>query len=113
MKLMRGRIVLTAWVIGALITLLLLAAGTSGNHILGIAYLFLLPPFLAAERITGKRMWDFMGDPRTYCLTILFGSLLYGLLVLPLVRYWNCHFSIKRTDESVATSLFPDKEEHR
>ncbi|HEY1495993.1 MAG TPA: hypothetical protein VGF49_15680 [Candidatus Solibacter sp.] len=96
---MRGGIVLIAWVVGALITLLLLAAGSSGNHILGIAYLFLLPPFLAAERITGKRMWDFTGDPQTYCLTILFGGLFYGLLVLPLVRYWNRHWRMNRDKE--------------
>jgi hypothetical protein len=111
---MRGRIVLVSWILGALITLLLFAAGSSGNHILGIAYLFLLPPFLTAERITGKRMWDIMGDPQTYWLTIFFGSLLYRLLVVPVVRRWSRHRKIDSNGESSsARSMFPDEDVDR
>jgi hypothetical protein len=108
---MRGKIALVAWILGELITLLLFAASTYGN--LGVASLFLLPPFVAAEMITGKRMWDFMGDPQLYCLTMLFGGLLYGLLVFPLVRYWSWHLRRDRRGERSAISMFPDKEADR
>jgi hypothetical protein len=32
--------------------------------------------------------WDYFEDTELYFLTILFGSLLYGLVALPLVRHW-------------------------
>jgi hypothetical protein len=44
---------------------------------------------VVAMRIAGRGGRDYWGDRDLHCLTIFVGSLLYGLIALPMVRSWT------------------------
>jgi hypothetical protein len=83
------RLLLKSWAIGLLLTLFVDGLRLFGNHALAAPSLLLVPPFFMAGWITNKGRWDYFEDTELYFLTILFGSLLYGLIALPMVRHWT------------------------
>ena len=82
-------LLLKSWAIGLLWTLFVDGLGLFGNHVLAAPSLLLVPPFFMAGWITDKGRWGYFEDTELYFLTILFGSLLYGLIPLPMVRRWT------------------------
>lgn len=75
-------ILLKSWAMGLLLTLFVDGLRLFGNHILAAPSLLLVPPFFIAGWVTNKGRWGYFEDTELYFLTILLGSLLYGLIAL-------------------------------